>query len=42
LFDALPIEETQRRLDGCVAELDRFTALVYQAVGLQQAKTEST
>jgi hypothetical protein len=35
LFDAVPIEETQHRLDACVAELDRFTTLVYQAVGLE-------
>lgn len=35
LFSAVPAQETQRRLDVCVAELDRFTALVYQAVGLQ-------
>ena len=34
LFDSVPVERTQPLLDGCVAELDRFTALVYAAVGL--------
>jgi hypothetical protein len=35
LFTAVPTEETQGRLDECVEELDRFSAHVYEAVGLQ-------
>ena len=34
LFDSVPVEQTEQHLDACVAELDRFTALVYAAVGL--------
>lgn len=34
LFDSVPAEQTQQHLDACVAELDRFTTLVYAAVGL--------
>jgi hypothetical protein len=34
LFDSVPTGETQRRLDECVTVLDRFTTLVYTAVGL--------
>ena len=34
VFDSVPVEVTQAQLDGCVAELDRFTALVYTLVGL--------
>jgi hypothetical protein len=33
-FDSVPIGETQRQLDACVTVLDRFTTLVYTAVGL--------
>jgi DNA-binding transcriptional regulator PaaX len=34
LFDSVPVGETQRQLDACVTVLDRFTTLVYTAVGL--------
>lgn len=34
LFDSVDEAATQRQLDVCAVELDRFTALVYQAVGL--------
>lgn len=34
VFASVPVERTQRHLDACVAELDRFTTLVYAAVGL--------
>jgi DNA-binding transcriptional regulator PaaX len=34
LFDSVPIGETQRQLDACLTVLDRFTTLVYTAVGL--------
>lgn len=34
LFGSVPIDHTTQQLDACVAELDRFTALVYAAVGL--------
>jgi DNA-binding transcriptional regulator PaaX len=34
LFASVPIGETQAHLDVCVTVLDRFTALVYTAVGL--------
>ena len=34
LFDSVDEAATQRQLDACAVELDRFTALVYQAVGL--------
>ncbi|MEY2521544.1 MAG: hypothetical protein QOJ66_109 [Ilumatobacteraceae bacterium] len=34
LFDSVPVGETQRQLDACVTVLDRFTTLVYAAVGL--------
>ena len=34
VFDSVPVEVTQAQLDGCAAELDKFTALVYAAVGL--------
>jgi hypothetical protein len=34
LFMAVAADETQRQLERCIAELDRFTALVYKSVGL--------
>ncbi|HEX2786064.1 MAG TPA: Chromate resistance protein ChrB [Ilumatobacteraceae bacterium] len=34
LFDSVPIGETQQQLDACVTVLNRFTTLVYTAVGL--------
>jgi len=34
VFDSVPVEVTQAQLDVCAAELDKFTALVYAAVGL--------
>ncbi len=34
LFDSVPANKTQQHLDTCAAELDHFTALVYEAVGL--------
>ena len=34
LFDAVDVGTTQAQLDACVGELDRFTTLVYRAVGL--------
>ena len=35
LFDSIPVDETQRQLDACATALDRFTTLVYTAVGLE-------
>ncbi len=34
VFDSVPATDPQRRLETCVAELERFTQLVYDAVGL--------
>jgi len=34
VFDSVDETAVQRRLDRCAVELERFTALVYQAVGL--------
>lgn len=34
LFNSVPAETTQKHLDTCVATLEEFTALVYEAVGL--------
>ena len=34
VFDSVAVEVTQAHLDGCAAELDKFTALVYAAVRL--------
>ena len=34
VFDSVPVEVTQAQLDECAAELDKFTVLVYAAVGL--------
>ena len=34
LFNSTPAERTQSLLDPCLVELERFTALVYDAVGL--------
>ena len=35
LFEAVPPDRTTAQLDECNAELERFTALVYRAVGMQ-------
>ncbi len=35
LFNSMPADTTQQHLDRCAVELDRFTALVYKAVGLE-------
>ena len=34
VFESVSPSNTQAMLDACVTELDRFTALVYAAVGL--------
>ncbi len=34
LFNSVDDDETQTRLDACIVALDRFTGLVYGAVGL--------
>ena len=34
VFDSVPADLTQTQFDGCATELDKFTALVYAAVGL--------
>ncbi len=34
VFEAVSRSHTQALVDGCVAELDRFTTLVYEVVGL--------
>lgn len=34
VFDSIGPDEVQARLDACAATLERFTALVYTAVGL--------
>lgn len=34
VFESVQLSHTQALVDGCVDELDRFTALVYEAVGL--------
>ncbi|MEO8266822.1 MAG: Chromate resistance protein ChrB [Ilumatobacteraceae bacterium] len=34
VFESVPAHHTRALVDGCVAELDRFTTLVYEAVGL--------
>lgn len=34
LFQAEPAEAMQRHLDSCIAELERFTELVYTALGI--------
>lgn len=35
LFASVDVDLTQRHLDACTIELERFTALVYAAVGLE-------
>ena len=35
VFDSLDPDEAQRHLDACTAALERFTALVYEKVGLE-------
>ena len=34
VFNSVPVEATQTQLDGCVAELDKFTALVCATVAV--------
>lgn len=34
LFVSVPVDQTERQLDACAAQLDRFTTLVYSEVGL--------
>ena len=34
VFDAVPPTDTSQHLGACVRELERFTALVYDAVGM--------
>ena len=35
VFDSVGVDLTQAQLDTCTDELDRFTALVYAAVGVE-------